>query len=80
MNIAHPRKGRRATNVSLDASSVDEARQLGINLSQACELGLKQAISEARSVIWREENKAAIEAYNESIDRNGIPLEDLRIF
>lgn len=80
MNIAHPPKARRATNVSLSSESVAEARALGINLSQACEQGLNQAIRKARSDLWLEENREAIEAYNAYIEANGLPLEDLRVF
>ena len=38
------RMSRRSTSMSLDAAILDEARQLGINLSQAAESGLVAAI------------------------------------
>lgn len=79
MNAASksPRKG---TNVSLDRAFVAEAKQLGINISQACERGLIETVKEARSALWLEENREALDAYNRYVEKNGLPLEELRLF
>ena len=66
---------RRATNVSLDAKLVEGARELGINVSRACEEGLAKRIAEER-----EENQAAIEASNAWVAEHGLPLETYRLF
>ena len=71
---------RRATNVSLDASHLAEARALGINISQACERGLVQQIQEVRSQRWLEENRAALESSNAFVEANGLPLAAKRLF
>lgn len=71
---------RRATNVSLDSEHLAEARELGINISQACERGLVQTIAEARAERWLEENRDAIESYNRYVEERGLPLEGLRLF
>jgi antitoxin CcdA len=39
MNAQRPRR-RKATNLSLDEKLVAEAKELGVNLSRACEAGL----------------------------------------
>jgi antitoxin CcdA len=77
---ATARGGRRATNVSLSSALVDEARRLGVNVSQASEEGVAAAVRSARRSAWLAENGAALESSNEHADRNGLPLADLRRF
>ena len=71
---------RRATNVSLSREHLAEARELGINVSQACERGLRETIAEARAARWLEENREAIESSNAWVEANGLPLAHLRLF
>jgi antitoxin CcdA len=78
-----PRRGpalRRATNVSLSADIVAEARELDINLSQACERGLVETIAETRAARWLEENREALESSNRWVEANGLPLAKYRLF
>ncbi|WP_338047417.1 type II toxin-antitoxin system CcdA family antitoxin [Pelagerythrobacter marensis] len=63
---------RKATNVSLDASFVAEAKALGINISQACERGLIETVKEARSALWQEENREAIESSNVWVEKKRV--------
>lgn len=70
----------KATNVSLDAALVEEAKELGVNISLASARGLEQAVKEARAERWLEENRAALESSNEWMEANGLPLADLRLF
>ena len=74
------RPNRRATNISLDSERLAEARELGINISQACERGLVETITEARAARWLEENREALESYNRYVEERGLPLERLRLF
>ena len=39
-----------------------------------------EAVRKARAEQWREENREALEAYNEWIAKNGLPLERCRQF
>jgi antitoxin CcdA len=70
---------RRATNVSLPAEAVDEAKALGINVSRACEAGLLAELNRERKQRFQEENRAAIDSWNAWIEKNGLPLEELRL-
>ncbi|MBA3666877.1 MAG: type II toxin-antitoxin system CcdA family antitoxin [Sphingomonas sp.] len=79
MNIQRSLR-RRGTNVSLDAALVDEAKTLGISLSQSCEQGLAAAVKSERERRWLEENRPAIEAYNAYIRDHGVPLARFRQF
>lgn len=74
---ARPRK---PTNILLDAALVEEARELGVNISVASALGLEQAVKKARAERWLEENKAALESSNEWMREHGLPLEEYRLF
>lgn len=71
---------RRATNVSLDQSLVEAARELGINLSRACEEGLAREIKAIRDARWLEENRKAIESSNRYFAEHGLPLAKYRLF
>ncbi|MBT1157698.1 type II toxin-antitoxin system CcdA family antitoxin [Aminobacter anthyllidis] len=71
---------RKPTNVSLDSRLVEEAKALGINMSQAAEAGLAKAISEEKSRQWLEENREAIESSNKYVERHGLPLAKYRLF
>ena len=76
----HADSRKRPTNVSLSASLVDEARELGIKVSQACEAGLAAATKAERERRWLEENREAIESQNEWIEKHGLPLARYRMF
>jgi antitoxin CcdA len=69
---------KRATNISLSESLIDEARRLGINVSQACERGLAEEVVRLRRHRWLEENRGAIDAYNARIARDGLTLAAYR--
>ena len=71
---------RRATNVTLPESLLQEARALGVNLSQACERGLVEAVAAGRRARWLAENQDAIEAWNTHVDTHGLPLAAYRQF
>ena len=82
MNAPHKRSksARRATNVSLDSAYLAEARELGINISQACERGLVETLAEERAKRWLEENREAIESSNAYVEKHGLPLSRYRLF
>lgn len=69
---------RKATNVSLDARLVEEARELDLNLSREFEAHLEKLVRERRADKWRDENKKAIEAYSRFFAKHGVWNEDER--
>ncbi len=71
---------KRPTNVSLNSRLLEEARALKINISRAAERGLALQIAEARAQAWKRENRAAIAAANEYVEKNGVPLRRYRRF
>ncbi|MDX2015170.1 MAG: type II toxin-antitoxin system CcdA family antitoxin [Myxococcaceae bacterium] len=75
---AGQRPRRRATNVTLDEALVDEARALGLNLSQVFEAHLVAVLQQHRVAAWQKENAEAFDAYNAFVARAGIWNEDDR--
>lgn len=83
MNPAPARKplpSKRATNISLRGDLIEEARRLNINISQACERGLEEQVARTRAEQWLEENRGAIEYWNDYVEKHGLPLDQYRQF
>ncbi len=59
---------KRAVNLSIDASLLETARSQGINLSAV----LEKALAKEAAQRWLDENRTAIEAYNEDVRANGV--------
>lgn len=73
MTIASKRK----TSLTLDATALEAARELGINVSAVAETALQRAVADARRRRWLDENADAFAAQAEWHDRNGHPLADI---
>ena len=76
-NVSAP---KRPTNVSINEDLLAQARDLGVNLSQTLEEGLKARLSEERRRRWLEENKAAFVACNEHFEKYGLWSDGIRMF
>jgi antitoxin CcdA len=73
-------QARRPVNVTLPSQLLEDAKALGLNVSQACESGLLATVAAAKEQRWRDENRAGIEAWNAYVDEHGLPLEEYRQF
>ncbi len=71
---------KRATNLSINADLLSKAKELGINLSATLEQALVEALRKRQRYQWVAENQAAIEAYNEHVDKQGVFSDGLRSF
>ena len=71
---------RKPTNLSLDTRLVAEAKKLGINISRVAEESIAKAVTEEKTRMWKIENREAIEALNDYVERNGLPLAKYRQF
>jgi len=69
---------KRATNVSIDAEVLADAKALGINLSQTLEDELRKRTREEKIRCFQEEHREAIESYNRFIEEHGIWSEKYR--
>lgn len=72
--------GRIKVNLTLDTDVAEEARALGLNMSRLAEVAIAEAAKAERNRLWREENRAALEAYAEEVAREGLPLASYRTF
>jgi len=71
---------KKATNLSINSDLLRQAKELNINLSQQVEGYLSELVRKAKEQQWREENAEAIAAYNERVERDGLPLAQYRTF
>lgn len=71
---------KKAANLTVRADLLEEARARKINLSQTLETALTAEIKRRREAEWLEQNKAAIDAYNRHIERDGLWSDGLRLF
>jgi antitoxin CcdA len=82
MRLKEDRAGylKRAANLSVNAGLLDEAKALEINLSATFERALEDAVRARKRERWLAENRDAIAAYNERIERDGMFSDGLRSF
>ncbi|GAA0711466.1 type II toxin-antitoxin system CcdA family antitoxin [Dokdonella soli] len=75
-----PSPAKKPTNLSIRSDLLEEARALDINLSAEMEKHLIEVIRQRRAEQWLKDNRAAIEAYNRHIERDGLWSDGLRTF
>jgi antitoxin CcdA len=75
-----PRRRKKAANLSVDDRLLDQAKRLKLNLSQVFESSLAEAIRERQGAEWLKKNRAAIDAYNEHVENDGVFSDRLRLF
>ncbi|BDI07878.1 type II toxin-antitoxin system CcdA family antitoxin [Sphaerotilus microaerophilus] len=80
MTIRAASSTRKATNITVDAALLAQAKALKINVSQASEAGLRQAVAEAEAGQWLRANSAALDSSNAYVERHGLPLARFRNF
>ncbi len=69
---------KKATNLSLNASVLAAARDLGMNISQTVDGLLAEEVKRRYWKKWNEDNKTAIDAYNDRVRQHGLPLAKYR--
>ncbi len=74
----HAKRRKKPVNLSIDAELLAEAKAAGTNLSRLFERALAEELKERRWQKWREENRAAIEASNAELERNGLWADKYR--
>lgn len=71
---------KRPTNVSVNEDLLAQARELGVNLSQTLEDGLKARLAEERRRRWLEDNREAFDACNAHFEKYGLWNDGMRMF
>lgn len=80
MSIAAIRPTKKATNITLSADVLIEAKALGINISQVCDQFLRERIRLEREQLWQKEHTEFIANYNASVEQQDLPLQEWRTF
>lgn len=71
---------KRPTNVTVNADLLRRAREFDVNLSQTLEEALIAEVVRRAGERWLAENRDAIDAYNQEIERHGCFADSLRAF
>jgi antitoxin CcdA len=78
--VFDPHAPKKATNLSINSDLLRKARALDINLSATLERALAEALKMRERERWLAANKAAMAAYNETVEREGVFSDGLRSF
>ena len=73
-------KSKVPTNLSVRADLVRKARAMKLNLSEVLERALEDELRRREREKWLEENRGAIDAYNERVEKHGVFSDGLRRF
>ena len=71
---------KRAANLSVNADLLNRARELDINLSATLEQALVEVLRQRQRERWLAENRGAIAAYNDHVEKNGDFSDGVRTF
>ncbi len=71
---------KKATNITLSIDVLNEAKALGINISQTCDQYLRELVRSERERRWQQENAEFIAAYNQTVEQEDLPLVQWRSF
>lgn len=71
---------KKATNLSINSELLSKAKDLDINLSAALEQALAQLLKQHQQEQWLQENREAIAAYNQDVEKHGSFGDALRTF
>ena len=69
---------KRAVNLFVDSELLDEARRLGINVSETLERRLRSMVRAEQEKRWLEENRDAFASINAFIENHGLLSSRLR--
>ena len=74
------RARKKAANLSVNQTLLEQARDLNLNLSQVFEASLNEAVRQRQREEWLRNNRAALQGYNEHIEKDGVFSDGLRSF
>jgi len=77
---AEKKSSKRAANLSLSSDTLDEAKALDINVSQACDAFLRDLVKQEKARRWKLEYADFVHAYNQTVTDEGLPLDEWKTF
>jgi antitoxin CcdA len=77
--LDHRPSKKRAVNLFVDAELLDVARRLRINVSETLESRLRLIVRAELEKRWLQDNRAAIDAYNQRVADHGLLSDEAGI-
>ena len=71
---------KKRTTLSFPEGLREEAAEYKVNMSEAAEAGIVEAVRQAKIEAWQRENKDWIKAHNKWVEENELPLARYRQF
>ena len=71
---------KKATNVTINSDLLQKAKAYKINISKNFEAYLAEVVKKREEQQWLEENKEAIDAFNERVEKRGLFGDKYRRF
>jgi antitoxin CcdA len=68
------------TNVSIDKTLLDAAREQGLQISRILEEALRERLAQEAATRWREENRDRIRNYAAAVTEHGVLSDEFRDF
>ena len=62
-------------NLTIREDILKNTKSINLNMSEAAEVGIENAIKKAQTKNWRKSNKAAILAHNSRVEKEGALLK-----
>ncbi|KAB8154281.1 hypothetical protein EZY14_007535 [Kordia sp. TARA_039_SRF] len=75
----HETSKRRPINLTISQDVISEAKKLSLNTSKAAEYGILEAIKQEKEKLWLKKNRAAVEAHNNRVEKNGTYIKPVWI-
>ena len=72
--------GKRAINLTLSSDILEAAKNLDINISRVCDSHLREVVRSEQARKWREQHADFIQAYNNTMESEGLPLDEWKSF
>ncbi len=79
-NIYNTGAPKKPANLSINSDLLRQAKEHRINLSKTLELRLAEILLEEKRRKWRDENREAIEVYNQRVETRGVFSDGIRMF
>ena len=74
------KSAKRAVNLRINGSLIDQAKAMHINLSQTLETSLVEVLREKQKEAWLKDNQEAVASYNQRIEAQGTFSDSIRRF
>ena len=63
--------------LSVPSSLLTQAQEFGVDAAQAAADGIRRAVKDAHAKRYADENREAVNGWNEYVAENGLPFDDI---